>query len=38
MATTAGDADKPYLIAGQKGILLLWHTRNEGLRVMKAGD
>jgi hypothetical protein len=38
MATTAGDADKPYLIAGQKGILLLWHTRNEGLQVMKVGD
>lgn len=35
LATTYGDADKPYLMHTRSGIVLIWHTRNEGLRVIR---
>lgn len=37
LARTAADSDKPYLINSPKGIVLVWRTRNEGVRVIHAG-
>ncbi|RJG00325.1 exo-alpha-sialidase [Noviherbaspirillum sedimenti] len=36
-ARTAGDSDKPYLVADRAGIVLVWRTRNEGIRAMPIG-
>lgn len=34
LAQTSGDSDKPYLVSTPSGIVLLWHTSNEGIRVI----
>jgi hypothetical protein len=37
LARTAADSDKPYLIKTSSGIVLIWRTRNEGLRAIRTG-
>ncbi|MBK4735804.1 sialidase family protein [Noviherbaspirillum pedocola] len=32
LARTAGDSDQPRLVAGSRGIVLVWRTQREGLR------
>jgi hypothetical protein len=34
LARTAGDSDQPRLVEGPGGIVLLWRTQREGLRVL----
>lgn len=34
IARTSGDSDKPYLVNTPSGISLLWHTGNEGIRII----
>jgi hypothetical protein len=36
LAATTGDSDKPFLIDGRAGPLLVWRTRDEGIRVLPA--
>jgi hypothetical protein len=35
LARTSGDSDKPFLINSPAGILLVWRTRDEGVRVIR---
>ncbi|TCS36014.1 hypothetical protein EDC30_10878 [Paucimonas lemoignei] len=35
LVRTAGDSDKPFLIHSPAGILLVWRTNNEGIRVVR---
>lgn len=35
LARTKGDSDKPFLIHSPGGILLVWRTNNEGIRVIR---
>jgi hypothetical protein len=37
LARTSGESGKPYLIHAPAGILLVWRTENEGIRVAKVG-
>lgn len=34
LARTSGESDKPYLIKNGSGILLVWHTRADGIQVI----
>jgi hypothetical protein len=37
LARTEAASDKPYLIPSPSGPMLLWHTQNEGIRIIPAG-
>lgn len=37
LARSAGDSGKPYLVTAPSGIVMVWRTENEGIRVVAAG-
>lgn len=37
LARTKGESDKPYLTAAPTGLVLYWHTQNEGIRIVPLG-
>lgn len=37
LARTSAESDKPYLITSLAGIVLVWHTQNEGIRAIRTG-
>jgi hypothetical protein len=37
LARTTADSDKPYLITSASGVVLVWRTRNEGIRAIRTG-
>jgi hypothetical protein len=38
LARTSGDSDKPYLVQAPSGIVLVWHTKNEGIRIVPVSN
>ena len=38
IAQTSGNSDQPHLLAGPKGLVLVWRTQNEGLRIIPIGS